>query len=174
MVGILLILNATDLLIGLGLAVFMVVILRSLPTILPYFNRSGVLLILGIGILLGILLIYAEFLVIRFWGMQTIGRVESVFQPRFDNQYQISFNDHTGSRITFTTGRFGPRYAVGDMVTVAYLPDDQGGLFVALIVRPLLPDDLPIVITFSVITLIGIGLVRLGWQRRKIRSESLK
>lgn len=93
--------------------------------------------------------------------------MESVFQPRFDNQYRIVFDDTSGSQITFTSGRFGTSYTLGDTVTVAYLPDDQGGFFEALIVRPLLPDELPIVISVLVICLVGGWLIKLGWQRRK-------
>jgi hypothetical protein len=127
--------------------------------------RYGIVFGFGIVVLLGSLLIPAEFLLTRFTGNQTTGTVVEVFRVRFDDAYRIAFNDSTGARQVFTdVESFARPYTLGQELTIAYLPGDDSGLFNAVVVRPLLPDELPLVILTPIMLLIGRWITLVGWR----------
>jgi hypothetical protein len=115
-------------------------------------------------LLLGGLAIYT-----RLSGTITTGVVTRSFGVRFSTFYDVEFTIEAGQRVTISVGRFGPRYERGSTVSVVYRAENPAGAF---LVRPLLPDDLPIVVSTPIVGLIGWLSFRFGWRRRGGRARA--
>jgi hypothetical protein len=134
---------------------------------------------LGMGIFIMVLPLWlaGEFLLIRFTGIQTTRTVVnvSIGGRRSSTSVRIEFTNNRGARQTFNDfPRLARLYSVGQELTIAYRPghgQDSNTFFDAVVVRPLLPDDIPLVIIITFTMLIAYGLLVVGRRKRRAQAQ---